>query len=109
MLFFTQEKSELSYFPEDHYTVFHLNEIKSGVIYPNCLLQMNGYDRFGSITYKTDEDLLAYFKVTQLSPEIKTNTFSFRKSEKGFICLKSPPVADSISLSIFNSFTTKSR
>jgi len=88
--FFSLEKSQLAPFYEDQYTLFKLVNVKSGAIYPNCLLQMNGYDRFGSITYETDENLLNYFQISQLNPIFQGNTFSFQITDQGFICLISP-------------------
>ena len=85
--FLTLDKSLLDFNPfKDNYTYARISGIKSGNIYDSCLLLMNGYDKFNSITYGTDENLLQMIHIQQLDNLIYSNTFYFSQYN-GLICL----------------------
>ena len=85
--FFSLDKdlSDLPIF-QDNYAFGRISNLKSGVNYPTCLLQINGYDKFGSITYGTDENLLEKIQIQQLNIQSYSNTFNFTLNN-GFICI----------------------
>ena len=108
--FFSQEK-QLNDLPfQDQYFSSTVNSIKSGQNYSDCLMQLNGYDRFGSITIKTDEHLNTQLSLSQLEPSsIYSNSLNFTMSH-GLICLASPiirnelPMLSSFTYRILNNF-----
>jgi len=86
--FFSLEKY-LDAFPNfnhDSYKNARITSIKSGQQYPECLLMINGYDMFGSITYNTDEDFLQNLNITTSeSSSNYSNTFQ-TSNYNGFLC-----------------------
>jgi len=86
--FFSLEKylDALPNFKYDTYKNAKITSIKSGQQYPECLLMINGYDMFGSITYNTDEDFLQNLNITTSeSSSIYSNTFQ-TSNYNGFLC-----------------------
>jgi len=84
--FFSLEKylDSLPKFNYDTYKNAKITSIKSGQQYPECLLMINGYDMFGSITYNTDEDFLQNLNITT-SESTYSNTFQ-TSNYNGFLC-----------------------
>ena len=93
----------------DLYRNARISRIKSGQNYQYCLLKINGYDRFGSITYNTDENFMDKMNISSQSLTKITNEFT-PVSEAGFLCFKGIfqrkelPLAISLDYTILSSF-----
>ena len=69
----------------DHYFSAFINNIKSGYNYTNCLLSITGFDRFNSITYRTDEKIMNSLNMTQISSNPYSNSFTIAVKD-GSLC-----------------------
>lgn len=70
----------------DTYKKATIISIKSGQSYPDCLLMINGYDYFGSITYYTDEDFLTNLNITASDVNLAYSNIFQPTSYNGFLC-----------------------
>ena len=69
----------------DSYKNAIISGIKSGQNYSECLLRINGYDRFGSIAYESDEDFMDKLTIVQKSSSDYSNQFNPINND-GFLC-----------------------
>lgn len=74
-------------FSRDFYFKGKISNLKSGENYTYCLLKISGYDRFNSLAYNTDEDLLSNLQITQINPPFFSNELNLTQ-KNGYICFE---------------------
>lgn len=85
-----------------------IEKIKTGYPYPNCLLKIIGFDRFNTITYKTDEKILDKLQFTQQapSPSQYSNIF-YPTYQDGAVCFNGSITRNSLPINLdFNYLIT---